>query len=219
MVARDSAEAGSGARLCSELPAVDVGNGRKVEVWDFVVLCRKASAAILEVYRQPEAEWELEHKGGNEPLTKADLKSNQILIEGLRTLCPDCLLVSEESAHASHDERCSAEFVWLVDPLDGTKEFLKRSGEFAVNLGLCHRGIPVFGIVASPVEDTVYIGGVVLGGAWKLQGDNQELIGMQCNTFRWSDPGLRVTASSSHSSPDTKAFISRLQRPRLIKAG
>lgn len=77
MAEKASAEAGSGPRLCSELPGVAVGNGRKVNVWDLVVLCRKASAAILEVYRQPEAEWELEHKDGNEPLTKADLKSNQ----------------------------------------------------------------------------------------------------------------------------------------------
>lgn len=140
-------------------------------------------------------------------------------MEGLGTLCPDCLLVSEESVHASHDRRCSAEFVWLVDPLDGTKEFLKRSGEFAVNLGLCHRGIPVFGIVASPVEDTVYIGGVALGGTWKLRGNSQELIRMQCNTFRWSDQGLRVIMSSSHDSPDTRAFVSRLQQPSLVKAG
>lgn len=143
----------------------------------------------------------------------------QILMDGLRKLCPDCLVVSEESTHAAHELRCSAEFVWLVDPLDGTKEFLKRSGEFAVNLGLCHRGTPIFGIVASPVEDTIYLGGTALGGAWKLQANDQKLVGIRCNTFRWNDAGLKVTASSSHNSPETKAFISRLQEPSLIRAG
>lgn len=72
-----SFEEGAGPRLCSDLPQLMVGNGRKVDVWDFVALCQKACQAILEVYRLPEEEWKLQHKDGFEPLTKADLDSNK----------------------------------------------------------------------------------------------------------------------------------------------
>ncbi|KAL8437229.1 hypothetical protein Efla_006590 [Eimeria flavescens] len=260
---------GGGPQLCSELPPIEVGNGKKIKVTDLVALCREACAAILEVYRQPEEEWKLQHKDGVEPLTKADLDSNKesyedfiiqkkenafnccfpssspllllwlhvftdltqlgrppqrllflnVLLDGLQVLCPDCLVVSEESPHASHAERRSAEFVWLVDPLDGTKEFLKRSGDFAVNLGLCRDGLPVFGIVAAPTQDLLFLGGPLLGGAWKMEGSSQRLSSICCREFRWSDAGLRVTASSSHNSPATQQFIARLIRPNLVKAG
>lgn len=216
---RISPEEGAGPRLCSELPPIEVGNGEKVKVGDIVALVKKACEAVLEVYRQPEGEWNLQHKDGYEPLTKADLDSNKILLEGLESLCPSCLLVSEESAHASHAQRSSADFVWLVDPLDGTKEFLKRSGEFAVNVGLCRRGIPIFGVVGSPVEGLIYLGGEVLRGAWRLQGNSELLYSIKCKIFKWNDLGLKVITSSSHNSTDTKKFIARLQQPSLVKAG
>ncbi|OEH79626.1 3(2)-bisphosphate nucleotidase [Cyclospora cayetanensis] len=209
----------SGPLLCADLPPLEVGKGRKVHIQDLVALCRSAAVAILDVYTRPEEEWELEHKEGHEPLTKADLDANAILTDGLRRLCPDCLLVSEESTLASYEDRQAAEFVWLVDPLDGTKEFLKRSGEFTINLGLCRYGDPVFGIVAVPVEDRIYLGGVVVGGAWEMEGSNQTLTPMRCSTFKWADKGLRVTASSSHNSPGTRAFAARLNEPKLIRAG
>ncbi|KAL8272659.1 hypothetical protein Esti_003447 [Eimeria stiedai] len=210
---------GAPPRLCSELPPLELENGRKVQMTQLVELCREACAAILEVYRQPEEEWKLQHKEGLEPLTKADLDSNRILMAGLQALCPESLLVSEESTHASAEARRSAECVWLIDPLDGTKEFLKRSGEFAVNLGLCRRGTPVLGLVGAPTEGDVYLGGPSLGGAWLLRNESQQLSPLQCRRFKWADEGLKVTASSSHNSPETKQFVSRLREPILIKAG
>ncbi|KAL8450609.1 hypothetical protein Emed_002481 [Eimeria media] len=216
----ETAQRGGGApQLCSDLPLLELENGRKIQVTQLVDLCREACAAILEVYRQPEEEWKLQHKEGLEPLTKADLDSNKILMAGLRKLCPDSLLVSEESTHASAEARQSSECVWLIDPLDGTKEFLKRSGEFAVNLGLCRRGAPVFGLVGAPTEDDIYLGGPSLGGAWVLRKGGQHLTPLHCRCFRWTEQGLKVTASSSHNSPETKQFVGRLNEPILIKAG
>ncbi|KAL8434596.1 hypothetical protein ACSSS7_003071 [Eimeria intestinalis] len=208
-----------GPRFCSELPPLLMEEGREVRVTQLVDLCREACAAILEVYRQPEEEWKLQHKEGLEPLTKADLESNRILMSGLRSLCPDSLLVSEESPHASPDARRSSEFVWLIDPLDGTKEFLKRTGEFAVNVGLCRWGAPVFGMVGAPLVGDIFVGGPSLGGAWIIRDGSMQLEPIHCRSFRWRDVGLRVTASSSHNSAETKHFIARLRSPTLIKAG
>lgn len=204
---------------CSDLPPVEAGDGRKVDVSDLIHLCRRACNAILEVYTQPEEEWQVEHKGGTEPLTKADLQSNRVLLGGLRDLCPGCLLVSEESTHASAAARAAAEFVWLVDPLDGTKEFIKRNGEFCVNMGLCFRGAPVLGIVGAPVSGAMYVGGEALGGAWELQKEGDRLLPLSCRVFSWGDTGLKVTASSSHSSPDTCAFLARLKQPQMQQIG
>lgn len=142
-----------------------------------------------------------------------------MLLGGLRDLCPGCLLVSEESTHASAAARAAAEFVWLVDPLDGTKEFIKRNGEFCVNMGLCFRGAPVLGIVGAPVSGAMYVGGEALGGAWELQKEGDRLLPLSCRVFSWGDTGLKVTASSSHSSPDTCAFLARLKQPQMQQIG
>ena len=141
-------------------------------------------------------------------------------MEGLGSLCPHSLLVSEESAHASAAERTAADFVWLIDPLDGTKEFIKRNGQFSVNIGLCFRGAPILGVIGAPLSGDIYIGGEIIKGSWLIKKDSKDILSpLQCLSFRWDDNALKATASSSHNSPQTCAFLSRLNSPQMVQIG
>lgn len=152
----------------------------------------------------------------------------QILVAGLRALSPPSVAIqSEETRLLDSAVRKAARFVWLVDPLDGTKEFLSRNGQFAVNIGLCRDTKPFFGVVGAPVSGDIFLGGEALGGAWVLRGTAGEsssspealLCPIKCKPFRWSDAGLKVVASSSHNTPDTTDFLSRLESPKLTQCG
>ena len=114
-----------------------------------------ACRAIMEIY---ETEFSVELKEDESPLTKADLASHEIIIEGLGRLFPDIPILSEESTVPEYDERSTWSEYWLVDPLDGTKEFVNRNGEFTVNIALIRQNEAVLGLVGVPVAGEVYIG-------------------------------------------------------------
>src|SRR6185437_1356149 len=111
-------------------------------------LAERAAAAILAVY---ESDFAVEHKDDRSPLTAADLASHHIVVEGLAQLTPDVPVLSEESAGIAWSARERWSRYWLVDPLDGTREFVKRNGEFTVNIALIEDHRPVIGIVQVPV--------------------------------------------------------------------
>ncbi|MGH6611983.1 MAG: 3'(2'),5'-bisphosphate nucleotidase CysQ family protein, partial [Burkholderiaceae bacterium] len=120
---------------------------------DLAALARKAGDAILEVYQQ---QFEVTRKADESPLTQADLRSHHIIVEGLRALTPDIPVLSEEASDIPYEERCRWTRFWLVDPLDGTKEFVSRNGEFTVNIALIEAHVAVLGVVHVPVKDTLY---------------------------------------------------------------
>ncbi len=124
------------------------------------VLARRAGAAILEVYA---GSFKVEHKADDSPLTAADLAANRVIIAGLRELAPDIPVLSEESAQAAWGIRRGWDRYWLVDPLDGTREFVKRNGEFTVNIALIENHVPVLGVVLVPVTGELYCGVVGAG--------------------------------------------------------
>src|SRR5687768_16745628 len=127
----------------------------------------KASKAILEVYHS--GDFQAEAKGDLSPLTLADKRAHNIIEQIVK---PSQLpILSEEGKSISYTERRNWEYFWLVDPLDGTKEFLKKNNEFTVNIALIHRGRPVLGVVAVPVNNEIYyaVSGV---GAWLKKGDD-----------------------------------------------
>ncbi|MES2624991.1 MAG: inositol monophosphatase family protein, partial [Pseudomonadota bacterium] len=127
-------------------------------------IVRNAGAAILNVYEH--ADFEIKKKQDNSPLTAADLAAHHIIVDGLTALDPGLPVLSEESISVPWATRKGWSRYWLVDPLDGTKEFIKRNGEFTVNVALIDNGVPVLGIVYVPVLDWLYAG--ILGeGAWK----------------------------------------------------
>ena len=118
-----------------------------------IAISRQAGAAIMEVYVSG---FEVAIKDDASPLTAADLAANRIIVEGLERLTPDLPVLSEESAKVPWDVRRHWPTYWLVDPLDGTREFVKRNGEFSVNIALVHLGAPVLGVVQAPVGGQVW---------------------------------------------------------------
>ncbi|HET7562763.1 MAG TPA: 3'(2'),5'-bisphosphate nucleotidase CysQ [Rhodanobacteraceae bacterium] len=119
------------------------------------LLARRAGAAILEVYA---GSFAIERKADDSPLTAADMAAHHVIVDGLRTLTPDIPVLSEESKSVGWDTRRAWDRYWLVDPLDGTREFVKRNGEFTVNIALIEDHAPVLGVVLVPVSGELYCG-------------------------------------------------------------
>ncbi len=186
-----------------------------------VLAAIQAGEAILKIYDQ---DFEVETKADNSPLTAADKASHEIIVEALeKTPYP---VLSEESAAVTYDERKGWGTYWLVDPLDGTKEFIKKNGEFTVNIALIENGVPVAGIVYVPVQDTLYVGSMdVEGGkpkAWKSVGCMAKSVDkliesaavLSTSNFPQSTEqrALRVVASKSHCNDETRDFIAQLEK-------
>ena len=123
-------------------------------------IVRRAGEAILEIYQ---SDFAVTAKDDDSPLTQADLAAHRIIVAGLEALEPRLPIISEESRPPPFSERAAWPRYWLVDPLDGTKEFVSRNGEFTVNVALVHQGEPIFGIVYAPVLGWLYVGGEGLG--------------------------------------------------------
>ncbi len=120
-------------------------------------IARQAGAAILEIYGR-EAKLDVTTKENDSPLTEADLAAHRTIVDALQELTPALPILSEESKAISWEQRQSWQTYWLVDPLDGTKEFINRNGEFTVNIALIDNGRPVLGVVYVPVLDIGYTG-------------------------------------------------------------
>lgn len=165
-------------------------------------LAERAAAAILDVYG---SDFAVEHKDDRSPLTAADLASHRLIVEGLRALAPELPVLSEESADIAWAERSRWTRYWLVDPLDGTREFIKRNGEFTVNIALIVDHRPVLGIVQTPVSGELACAWDG-GGTWlSMPGEKARRVG----TRRRASP-LVVAGSRSHGSEHEAALLARL---------
>ena len=132
-----------------------------------VGLAREAGQAILTLYS--EVNQAVEYKRDDSPLCQADLASHHVILDGLTRLRPEWPVLSEESEEIPFDRRSSWRYFWMVDPLDGTKEFLHRNGEFTVNIALMDGSVPILGVVYAPALDTMYFAAKG-AGAWKSDG-------------------------------------------------
>jgi 3'(2'), 5'-bisphosphate nucleotidase len=177
-----------------------------IELARVVDLARLAGERILEVYRQ---EFSVEEKEDRSPLTEADRRSHETILAGLRDLAPDIPCVSEEGRAIPFETRRSWNRCWMVDPLDGTKEFIKKNGEFTVNIALVEAGIPVLGVVCQPVTGTVYAA-TRGAGATRTSADGSVLRLTPGPHYRSLDR-VRVVASRSHLTPETADFIAALE--------
>jgi 3'(2'), 5'-bisphosphate nucleotidase len=180
-------------------------------------LAHRAGEAILAVYAD-ESSFATERKDDDSPLTAADRAANEVICAGLAALTPDIPIISEENKHEAYEQRREWTRCWLVDPLDGTKEFVKRNGDFTVNIALIENGRPIFGAVHTPVTGH-HAWGIPGQGAWEADGRGAEPRPMRVARFAWADPGLRVVASHSHRTPETDAYIARFQAPEIIARG
>lgn len=179
-------------------------------------IAQTAADAILEVYHQKEGSQYLQHKGDNSPLTAADLASNRIICQGLKSLPLDCPIISEENHTLPYAERSHWTRCWLVDPLDGTKEFLQRNGEFTINIALIENGRPIVGLIHIPVSGECWW--AVQGqGAFKACGHQEQKL--KAARFCRHDAGLNIVCSRSHFNGETKHFIEQFKNPNLVSRG
>ncbi len=186
-----------------------------------LLAAKRAGKAILEVY---DSDFEVEQKDDNSPLTLADKKSNEIITEVLeqtKTVNSSTVpILSEEGREIPYDERKKWEYFWLVDPLDGTKEFIKRNGEFTVNIALIHGNKPVLGIIYIPVKDIFYFAAVNLG-AYILESSEsitdelsvRELMvkSKKLPLTNNNNSQLTIVGSRSHTSEELTAFVDKLK--------
>lgn len=177
---------------------------------DLKQLVMQAGEAIMTVYG--EEDFGVQTKGDDSPVTKADLAAHHVLVDGLAQLTPDIPIVSEEDKDSLAVPRTSTCY-WLIDPLDGTKEFINRNGQFTVNLALIENNVPSYGFVSTPVDQTIYWGGKDLG-CWRERDGQQTQL-----TCQPTAPPIRVVASKSHLNEATKEFIDGLGDAELVQAG
>ncbi|WP_317929965.1 3'(2'),5'-bisphosphate nucleotidase CysQ [Halioxenophilus sp. WMMB6] len=174
-----------------------------------VTISRTAGEAILEVYNR-DSGFNVDAKADNSPVTEADLAAHKILHPALEALLPGVPVLSEESALPPFSERSSWDRYWIIDPLDGTKEFIKRNGEFTVNVALIDQGVPVLGVVYVPVLDITYSGIKGLG-AWKVsQGEEQAIQVRTLAERQATGLPIEVVASRSHGADAVDAMLDKL---------
>jgi len=185
-----------------------------------ILAAKRAGEAILDVY---DSDFAVEQKDDKSPLTLADRKSHKIIMDVLEQTVTvnnsTVPILSEEGKEIHYDERKKWEYFWLVDPLDGTKEFVKRNGEFTVNIALIHKHKPVLGIIYIPVKDVFYFAAVNIG-TYKLENSRmltddlsiEELIdsSQKLPLDNNNKTSLTVIGSRSHTSEEFSEFVKRL---------
>lgn len=176
-----------------------------------------AGKVIMDVYNDPAVDFDIELKSDKSPLTRADKASHDLIAEAL-SVTPFPLL-SEEGKEIPHKKRSKWKTLWMVDPLDGTKEFIKRNGEFTVNIALIDNGVPVLGVIYVPCRKELYYASEqtgaykVTGVDWNSQLSYKEIIQQAIRLPRFSGhQGIVVVASRSHQSKETTTFIENLRK-------
>jgi len=187
-------------------------SGEQFSLSALIDIARHAGEAILEVYN---SDFEVIRKSDGSPLTLADQNANAIIEQGLKALDPQLPIVSEESKRPDAAVRNEWNRYWLVDPLDGTKEFTKRNGEFTVNIALIDSGVPVAGVVHVPVCDTTYFASETEGAFKKIADDEPRAI--RCSDYRGGK--AVVVASRSHANPLLTEFFDQLDEYETLGMG
>ncbi len=178
-------------------------------------ILRNAGDAIMRHYHTI-SKTDINYKSDNSPVTAADLDSNSIVKEGLLRLFPDIPVISEEDDLPPYQVRKTFQYNWILDPLDGTKEFLAKTGEFCINLALIHHRKPVAGYIYLPAKEKLYYAYAGKGSyEWTPEGS----VKLNCSKFGLQDVGLKVVVSRSHMDPLTRFEIERLRQPQKIALG
>ena len=177
----------------------------KIDLEDIVKIAKEAGDVIMEIYQK---DFSIDYKEDNSPLTQADTQSNKIICKALEEAYPTIPLLSEENKEIPYDVRKDWEYYWCIDPIDGTKEFIKKNGEFTINIALIHKDTPVLGVVYAPDLGDMY-------KAKKGEGafKNGKKLPLQTNPN--PEKKLTVVASKSHLSEETQAFIDKLDTKEI----
>lgn len=185
------------------------------QIEDVVRIAIEAGNRILEVYNGKVADWDVVKKGDNSPLTMADLAANTIICNALVRLAPHVPIVSEENKQVDPSVRQKYQYWWCVDPLDGTKEFIKRNGQFTVNIALIRGQVPVLGVVHVPVTGKTYWAADGQGAHTRDASGDRRIHAAQ---FSLSDPGLTLVGSASHAAME-KDFAMLFKDPQFTMFG
>ena len=170
-----------------------------------------AGSAILEVYA---TDFDVQNKADESPLTQADLAAHRCIVRGLAELTPDIPVISEEGGLPEFDERVQWDRYWLIDPLDGTKEFVNRNGEFTVNIAFIESNRPVLGIVHVPVQDKTYVGCEGHGSEVRYDGQTTAI-----HIAESSNTPIRIVGSRSHRGSSLDAFLQKLGESNMLPMG
>ena len=185
-----------------------------MEIESLLALVRQAGKSVMDIYQQ---DFSVTEKSDKSPLTEADMAAHHILVNGLARLTPDIPVLSEESDNFVKEQRLNWSVYWLIDPLDGTKEFIKKNGEFTINAALIKNGLPVLGIVYAPALDVMYWG-ELNKGAFKQAGDDV-VKSIVVAKVPITPIGWRILGSRSHQSEAFKVFIQALPDADVIAMG
>lgn len=183
-------------------------------ILQIVSIARQAGAAIMVVYADPANA--VMTKSDDSPLTQADLAADRVIKDGLSALNTGWPILSEESAQIPFDERKGWSRFWLVDPLDGTKEFIKRNGEFTVNIALVENGVPVLGVVYAPVLDVCYFAAHGMGAFIKRGAEDAHPISAVSPV---AGEIVKIVASRSHADERTTALLQTLGEHQCVSMG
>ena len=182
---------------------------------DLIKICKAAGDEIMKIYNSSDiSKMEIEYKNDNSPLTLADKKSNQTICDLLKNNYPEIPILSEEGSKVPYEERKKWSKFWLIDPIDGTKEFIKKNGEFTVNIALIKDQQPSMGIVYAPVLDKYWFGSKK-DGAFKLENGRKNKIKVNKDI----SSTVKVVASRSHKSPRLDNFLSNFKDYELVSMG
>lgn len=175
-------------------------------------LAREAGVRVMAIYESGHAG--VRRKQDASPLTEADLASHHVILEGLANMTPGLPVLSEESDGVSYDERKHWKRYWLVDPLDGTREFINRTGEFTVNIALIEEGFPILGVVHAPIIDRLYCASRGSGACVETAGQSSRI-----EACAYDGGVVRVVASRSHRGEKLDAFLSKIGGHESVSMG
>ncbi|ADN08314.1 3'(2'),5'-bisphosphate nucleotidase CysQ [Sulfurimonas autotrophica] len=178
---------------------------KDIDLEKIVLIAKEAGDAIMKIY---EKDFTIEYKDDKSPLTEADTKANEIICSSLQKLYPNIPIMSEENKQTEYEIRKEWQYYWCVDPIDGTKEFIKKNGEFTVNIALIYKDIPVLGVVYAPAIDEMY-------KAKKGEGAYKNGKKLPLKTNQHPEKKLHVVASKSHLSKETQEFIDNLKTKEI----
>ncbi|RBP27017.1 3'(2'),5'-bisphosphate nucleotidase [Marinobacter pelagius] len=178
---------------------------------DVLKIADEASEKVLHIY---ESDFKVRYKEDNSPITAADEAAHDIIYKGLRNISRDIPILSEEGKSIPWEERKHWRRFWLIDPIDGTKDFTQRNGEFTVNIAMIEDGQPVMGVVTAPALKTAYWG--IVGEGAHMRDRTGKIL-----RIRVAEPKdtKRVVASKNHMNDETLAFIAKLGDHELVQAG
>ena len=177
-----------------------------VKIEDIIDIAVRAGDAIVEIYKKGFA---VAYKNDNSPLTEADKKSNEIICSRLKGTYPEIPIISEENKEIPYETRKNWEYFWLIDPLDGTKEFVKKNGEFTINIALIKKDRPIMGAIYAPALNLLYYAEKGKG-AFKIEEKGRKYKLPVYNNK--PNVSIKVVASKSHSNIETETFIDNLRK-------